>query len=226
MKKRFITLLFFFTTLFTVMPTQHSDAYVWVIIKEILIKIIKAIDLAVQRLQNVTVKLQNVQKEIENELSKLKLKEIADWGEKERSLFKEYYDELWKVKTLITYYKRVKDIVEKQQEIIKEYNSAFKAFNKDSHFSAQEIEHIYQVYMGMLDASLKNVEQLTLIVTSLTTQMPDAKRLDVIHQVSASVDKNLSDLRTFTNQNIMISMQRAKNQQEMSTIKHLYGLPE
>ncbi|MFX1705034.1 conjugal transfer protein TraI [Chitinophaga sp. CC14] len=226
MKKRFLCIMFMWMTIFTVAPTQQSQAYVWVIIKEILIKVLKALDLAVQRLQNVTVKLQNVQKEIENELSKLKLKEIAEWGEKERSLFKSYYDELWKVKNLISMYKRVADIIAKQKQIIAEYKTAYNSFSRDSHFSPQELEHIYQVFSGILDASLKNIDQLSLVVNSLLTQMPDGKRLDIIHQVSVSVDKNLSDLRAFTSQNIMISLQRAKNQQELSTIKNLYGLPQ
>jgi hypothetical protein len=57
----------------------RSDAQIIEIIKEAIIKAIKAIDLQVQRLQNATIELQNVQKQIENTLSKLKLEEISDW---------------------------------------------------------------------------------------------------------------------------------------------------
>ena len=77
-------------------------------------RVIKAVDLRVQRLQNRTIWLQNAQKTLENQLSKLKLGEIADWTEKQRDLYERYYRELWEVKSAITYIKRVRELVESQ----------------------------------------------------------------------------------------------------------------
>ena len=55
-------------------------------IKAAIVKVIKAIDLKIQRLQNETIRLQNAQKAIENALTKTKLTEISDWVEKQRDL--------------------------------------------------------------------------------------------------------------------------------------------
>ena len=57
-------------------------------------RVIRAIDLEVQRLQNQTIWLQNAQKALENQLSKLKLTEISDWSQKQKDLYSGYYKEL------------------------------------------------------------------------------------------------------------------------------------
>src|SRR5687768_15018192 len=93
------------------MPVQKSAAQIPIveIIKAGVIKVIKAIDLKIQRLQNKTIWLQNAQKTLENKMQELKLGEISDWVEKQRKLYADYYEELWRVKSAIAYYQKVKD---------------------------------------------------------------------------------------------------------------------
>ena len=59
------------------------------IIKEGIKKVIQAVDLKIQRLQNKTIWLQNAQKTLENTMSQLKLDEITDWVERQRTLYGE-----------------------------------------------------------------------------------------------------------------------------------------
>src|SRR6476620_11144768 len=82
------------------MPTNQANAQVAVleVIKAGVKKVIKAVDLKIQRMQNETIWLQNAQKVMENQLSKLKLNEIAKWSEKQKELYSKYYTDLWKVK--------------------------------------------------------------------------------------------------------------------------------
>lgn len=206
-------------------PFQQANAIgIWQIIKEAIIKVIKAIDLAVQRVQNQTIRLQHIQKAIENEMAKLKLKKIAEWGEKQRKLFQTYYDELWKVKRVIAYYKRIKSIVDNQLQLVQEYKRAYTLVSNDKNFNSKELIYIYDVYTGILEESAKNIEELSIIVQSFSTQMSDAARLELIAQVDVAVNKNLSHLRRFTNQNIILSVERANDKQEQETIRSYYGL--
>jgi hypothetical protein len=106
---------------------QKSEAQIPVleIIRQAVIKArLVAIDLKIQRLQNETIWLQNAQKTLENKMQELKLGEIGDWVEKQRKLYADYYDELWQVKTAISYYQKVKDIIQKQLQIAGEYKQA------------------------------------------------------------------------------------------------------
>jgi hypothetical protein len=148
------------------------------IIKEGVNKVIVAVDLKIQRMQNKTIWLQNAQKVVENELSKLRLQEIAGWVEKQRTLYKEYYDELAKVKSVITYYHNIKGITNRQIQLVNEYKRAISLFREDQHFSVDEIKYMEQVYAGILEESLHNLDEVLLVVQSFSTQMsPTAWKL-------------------------------------------------
>lgn len=222
MKKRMwaITLL----VALIIIPTKKSHAVWWVVVKAAIKKAILAADLAIQKQQNKVIWLQNAQKEVENVMSKLKLEEISNWTEKQRKLYKDYFDELHKVKTIITYYKRIKEIARKQIEIVEEYKRFWRLIRQDNHFTADEIRYMGTVYQGIIDNTLKNVDQITLIITSFVTTMSDAKRLQIINEAADSVDETYIDLKQFNNENYMLSLSRAKSLLDIDQIKILYGL--
>ena len=95
---------------FMIPPAGKAQILVADVIKQGVTKVIKAIDLKVQRLQNQTIWLQNTQKVIENSMSELHLNEITDWVQKQKDLYSDYYKGLAEVKSVITYYHQVKDI--------------------------------------------------------------------------------------------------------------------
>ncbi|WP_354376205.1 conjugal transfer protein TraI [Pedobacter africanus] len=187
-------------------------------------KVIKAVDLKVQRLQNQTIWLQNAQKVIENQLSKLKLTEISDWTERQRNLYAGYYDELQKVKSVITAYKKVKSLATTQAAIVQEYKWASGLFWKDKHFSAQELAYMEEVYEGILKASLKNLDQVFVVIGSFKTQMSDAKRLEMINAAERAMERNFYDLKAFNDQNIALSIGRSKSIFETKQMKEVYDI--
>jgi hypothetical protein len=195
------------------------------IIKEAIKKIIKAIDLRIQRLQNKTIWLQNAQKKLENALSKLKLDEISEWTEKQKELYREYYEELMKVKAVITYYQRIRDITDKQARLVEGYQRAWNLLRQDDHFNAGELQYMDTVYSGILDESLKNMDLIFMILDSFTTQMSDAKRLELINAAADQIDANYDDLKRFNMQNMTLSLQRARTINDVNRVRSYYGLP-
>ncbi|MFV8324939.1 conjugal transfer protein TraI [Flavobacterium sp. ZS1P14] len=189
-------------------------------------KVILAIDLRIQRLQNKTIWLQNAQKKIENTLSKLKLNEISKWTEQQRDLYRDYYEELMKVKSIITYYQLIRDIAQKQVRLVNEYERAWKLFQQDRHFNLTELDYMQKVYSGILEESAKNIDQIFLILDSFTTQMSDAKRLEIINTAADQIDANYNDLMLFNRQNILLSLQRTKTQHDVNAVKQFYGIPK
>ena len=194
------------------------------IIKEAVKKVIKAVDLMVQRLQNKTIWLQNAQKVLENKLNELKLTEIAEWTEKHRQLYKEYYDDLWKVRNTIASYQRVKQILERQVRLVDEYKRVWNIIKQDDHFTKDELEYMYRIYTGIMNESVRNLDQILVVVNSFKTQMSDAKRLEIINKCGEEIDRNYYDLKEFNNQNIQLSISRAKDAHEIETVRQLYGL--
>jgi hypothetical protein len=209
-----------------IMPVQRTLAQdpITLIIKEGITKVIVAVDLKIQRLQNKTIWLQNAQKTLENTMSQLHLNEISDWVEKQRKLYADYFDELRKVKTVLTYYQRVRDIIDQQVQIVNEYKAAWALFRQDKNFTADELDYMGNVYTGIMDESTKNLDQLFLVINAFITQMSDAKRLEIINSVATNVEQNLMDLKDFNEQNKMISLQRATEQGDIDYVKKLYGL--
>lgn len=208
----------------TIAPTQKSHAFIFGLVRKAMVAAIKAMDLAVQRLQNKTIWLQNAQKTLENTLSKLKLDEISEWTDKQKEQYSQYFDELKKVKDAIAGYKKVKEIMQKQVRIVDEYKSAFELFRQDKNFTPQEVEYMVMVYTGIIDESLKSLNQLFLIINSYNTQMSDGKRLEIINGVAGLIDENLNDLREFNSQNIKLSIQRAKDEKDVKRVKAMYGI--
>ena len=211
---------------FMVSPVQNANAQIPImeIIKQAITKVIVAVDLKIQRLQNKTIWLQNAQKVLENKMSELKLTEISDWVEKQRAQYANYFDELWRIKTALAYYQRVKDIIEKQLQLVNEYKGAWALFKQDKNFTADEMDYMQEVYNGIMDESIKNLDQLSLVINAFVTQMSDAKRMEIINEVDHNLDENLTDMREFNNQNKMMSLQRASEKGDIETVKKLYGL--
>lgn len=220
MKKMFLLL---FVVAF--LPRQSfAQAEIIAVIKAGIVKVIKAVDLKIQRLQNETIWLQNAQKTIENELSKLKLQEIGDWVEKQRTLYADYFDELQQVRSVIAYYHRVKSITEMQVRIVREYKRAFQLFKQDQHFTGEETRFMEQVYAGILQKSIDNMQQIQLVMNAFTVSMSDAERMKVINDAADAVEENYMDLRAFNHENQVLSLSRAKDANEINVVKQLYGL--
>jgi hypothetical protein len=222
--KAFITLGLAFVL--ATQPCSDAGAIpILAIIKKGIEKAIKAVDLMVQRLQNKTIWLQNAQKVLENKLNDLKLTEIAEWTDKHRQLYQDYYEELWKVKNTISTYQRVRQVMDKQVRIVDEYRRCWNIVQNDEHFTTDERQYMLKVYEGIMDESVKNLDQILIVINSLKTQMSDGKRLEIIEQAASEIDQNYFDLKQFNTQNMLLSFNRAKDADEIDVVKKLYGLP-
>ena len=221
MRKLFITGM-----LILVMGNIHANAQdpISVIIKAAVVKVIRAVDLKIQRLQTKTIWLQNAQKAVENEMSRLKLSEISEWEERQRKLYADYFEELFMIKDALAGYSKIKEIISKQSGLVKEFKTAYNTFSNDKNFSAAELKYMYNVYSGILSESAKNIDQLTLVITAFSTQMDDAKRMEMIDRISENLDEQLTDLRRFNNQNKMLSVQRTLGKNDNDLLSRIYGL--
>jgi len=202
--------------------TVQSQAQLTDILKQIII----AADIAVQKAQNATIGLQNAQKEIENELSKLQLGAIGDWEQKIRDLYSEYFQELWQVKDAITDFRAITGIIQQQQQLVSEYKQAYQLLQQDKHFSPAELDYMSRVYGGIIAESVKSLDEIVTLLTSFSLQMTDAARLRIIRQAAADIERDTGDLRNFNSQAIQLSLGRAKTEADLATVRSLYGLPQ
>ena len=212
-----------FCLLLSLLPSGRASAQIE-IIDEAIKAAIMAVDLGVQKIQTETIVLQDAQKQVENLMQQTQLGEITDWVQRQKDLYANYYAELWQVKNALQYYQKVKEMIAKQARLVTDYQQVYAAMRQDTHFSAAELQHIYSVYNGILAQSVENIGQLSLVVKSLVTQMEDGDRLHIIDATGDRIDQNYRDLQLFTEENILLSLQRAKGQQDIGFVKLLYHI--
>lgn len=212
--------------LFAMLPQGGVKAQdpITLIIKEGITKVIKAVDLQIQRFQNETIWLQNAQKSLENTMSKVKLDEIRSWVAQQKEIYAAYFDELQRVKTAIAYYHRVKDILELQKAMLRDHKTAYRAIKSDAHFTQEEVQYMKGVFEALLTGCTQNLELLSLVIESFQLEMSDAARLRMIDEVAQNMQTHYNDLKSFAHQNMQLSLSRAKDVQEVTFIKALYGL--
>jgi len=211
-------------TLAVIITQAQAQLLAGTVLNQTVGRVIRAIDLKVQRMQNKTIWLQNAQKLLENELSKLKLAEIARWSGQQQQLYSDYYTELRQVKSFIVFYQRIKDLSVKQAGLVSQYKQYRSRFQRDPHFTTAELSQMERVYAGILEASVKNLDEIMLAVQPGATQMSDEQRLERITQAGDRLDENYSDLMQFNTQNALLSLQRARDEQEVFTLRKYYGL--
>lgn len=222
-KKVFILTVLLLTATTPVKEVQAAIPWAQ-IIKQAVKRVVRAFDLLVQRRQNRQIRLQNAQKALENAMAKLKLDQIEQWVKKQRDLYREYYQELKKVKAVVSYYFRVKAIADKAAQIAEQYQAAWALFRNDKHFTAAEQAHMQKVYQGILKETARNVELLELVVKSFATQMSDVKRLEIIDQAAQTTSQIYDELNSFNQENKLLSLSRARNEFDAKVTKELYGI--
>ena len=108
--------------------------------------------------------------------------------------------------------------------LVEEYKRAWGLFKQDKHLSNDDLSYMQRVYSGILDESVKNLDQIFMVINSFQTQMSDAKRLQILNAAADRIDENYNDLKSFNQQGMLLSLQRAKAQNDVDAVKKLYGI--
>jgi conjugation system TraG family ATPase len=219
-----LLLALLFTAGLLLAPQGRASAQLLDIIDEAIKAALEAADLRLQQLQTQTLWLQNTQKELENSMTGGLLDDITGWVRQQEELYQEYYAELWQVKGAFTTFSRTRAVIDRQVQLVRGLQQATAAVTSDPHFSATELTHILHVYNGILDASIRNVSRLAGVIGSFATQMDDAGRLRIIDETAGDIDRNYTALQAYTQENRLLSLQRAKDQADIQTIRALYGI--
>lgn len=216
------TTLILIATVFVTAGANAQD--ITSILRAAATKVIRAIDLQIQRKQTATILLQDAEKQLENAMSQLRLGEIQDGLEELKDLYAGYFQELRQVKSVISTYPKIADAIQRQEQLLAGCQQATRLFGQDTHFSAAEMTQIVSVYTGILQESAQNLDRLTKAIQPGTFQMTDQQRLALIDEAAAAMDRNYSDMQRYTNQNELITLQRAHDENDYLTLKNLYGL--
>ena len=149
---------------------------------------------------------------------------VRDISKGDFNLHKAFLDGLMAISPVVRNYKKTADIVSMQLNIVREYKAAFNRFKSGGSFNPDEILYIGRVYDNLLDASLRNLGDLTTIVTATQLRMSDAERLAAIDRLYDDTLDKLSFLRSFNNNTSVLALQRQREMSETKTLQEFYGV--
>jgi len=151
-------------------------------------------------------------------------KVVKDMAEGNFSLHKTFLDALMKVSPVVKNYKRVGDIIHFQMLLMKEGKNGLNRFVKSGSFSAQEIRYFEKVYGNLLSQSLRNLDELTMVLTADKLRMSDDERLQAVDDIYLQMQDKLLFLRNFNATSNILAMQRAKEAKDVYASKELQEL--
>lgn len=151
---------------------------------------------------------------------------VKDVAQGNFSLHEAFLDGLYLVSPAVRKYPRVTDIINDQAALISEYKSVSGTFNRDQHFSPDELAYMMNIYNSLLSQSLKNLDDLSMIVTDSKLRMSDAERLAAIDRIYLESHSQLTYLCKFNDQAARVTWQRAQGTADKRGVKSMYGLTQ
>lgn len=139
-------------------------------------------------------------------------------------LHEAFMDALMLVNPAVRNYKRIPMIISYQKLLLKEYKRAYNRFRKDPGFKLDELEYLANVYTFLIDASLRNIDELTTIVTATRLRMTDEERMAAIDRIFWDMENKVIFLRSFNNTTQLLAIQRARSRTDINTLQSLYGI--
>lgn len=147
---------------------------------------------------------------------------IKDIAEGNFNLHQAFLDGLFAVNPSVRNYKRIPYIIQYQQFLVKEYKRAFNCFKNDPNLTVREIKYLENVYGSLFKQSLRNLDELLMIVTATKLRMSDEERLQAIDRIYLDMENKLVFLKVFNSSTQMLAMQRARENHDVETLQKLY----
>jgi hypothetical protein len=140
------------------------------------------------------------------------------------NLHQTYLNSLLAVSPVVRDYAKVRAIIGNEAELIREYQGAGEYFSGSGRFSAGELDYFSKLYSSLLSGSLRNLDELTLVLTPGELRMSDAERLGAIDRIDQDMGDRLGFLRVFNNYEAMQAGQRGLEIHDVNTLRGLHGI--
>lgn len=149
---------------------------------------------------------------------------IKNISEGNFKLHQVFLDGLMEVSPNVRNYHRVADIINYQLKIVKEYKSAFNRFKTNRWFNPDEINYVGSIYSNLFNLSLKNLDDLLVVITSSKLRMTDDERLAAIDKIYADMQDKLLFLRSFNSNTSVLSLQRERESRDINRVQQYYDV--
>jgi len=151
---------------------------------------------------------------------------IKDISEGNYSIHQAFLDGLMAVNPNVRNYKRIPYIISYQRLLLDEYKRAFGRFKNDPNFTVDEIIYLDGVYSFLFKQSLRNLDELAMVITATNLRMNDDERMQAIDRIFFDMESKVMFLRRFNNSTQLLAIQRARENSDATIMKKLYGVDQ
>ena len=149
---------------------------------------------------------------------------IKDISKGNFTLHRAFLDGLMEVSPTVKKYKKITEIIAYQSQLVHEYKAAFRRFDKSKLFNPNEIKYMGTVYSNLLNTSLQNLAELSMVITARKLRMSDDERINAIDRICKEMGDKLVFLKTFNQENNVLALQRGREMVDTKLSKKLNGL--
>jgi hypothetical protein len=138
-------------------------------------------------------------------------------------LHKTFLDALLQISPAVRNYKRVGDIIDYQIQIVQDCGRHRNKLQASGLFAAEELNYFSGVYEKIFEESLRNLEELTDVLTAGKMRMSDEERLAAIDRIYMAMQDKMLFVRDFNSETSVLAVQRAKEARDVEAIRFLTG---
>lgn len=148
---------------------------------------------------------------------------VRDISKGNFNLHQAFLDGLWLVSPAVREYWKIPGIIQSEARIVQEYREAFRRYQQSGYFHPEELIYLATVYKNLFDESLKDLDDLTNIVTANKFRMSDEERLRSIDHIYQAMQDKLGFLKQFNNRAAILALQRAGEHRDVIFMQSEYG---
>jgi hypothetical protein len=150
--------------------------------------------------------------------------EVRGVAEGNFNLHKAFLDALLAVSPVVRDYVKVGNIINNEAALVKEYQNAQGYLSASGHLSGAELDGFNSLYGNLLNGSLRNLDELTDVLSDNTLRMSDAERLAAIDRIDRDMTSRLEVLRVFGNLGAIQAGQRGIELNDINAMQGLYNI--
>jgi hypothetical protein len=134
-----------------------------------------------------------------------------------------FLDGLLQVSPTVRNYHKVALIAKGQVQLVKSCTSTLRQVKASDLLQEGELDYIAGVVNKLMKESLKQLESLSVIITSGSLRMSDEERLSAIDRIWEEMQEQQTFLKSFASEAKVLLLQRSKQRHDLNASRALYG---
>ncbi len=149
---------------------------------------------------------------------------VRDITEGNFNLHRTFLDGLLEISPGIREYHRLGRLIQNQQRLVGEYRSGTRRLGELWGFAPGELAGLATRYSRIYRLSLRNLEELALLLTAGSLRMDDFERLEAIDRLDGEMERLLVFLRKTNRETGALERMRYRSREGHGMLESLYGL--